>query len=460
MRAMDSHMGRCHLTSWMQTKECNTPKKGLTPGCIYIICLDSTPKDSRSPLSVTFLVGGVVRNDLIWFTKFRQQKETEYFVLEYKYQLFVEGGHYISCVVKIGDEVWISEKSLMRIHHDKNRLCFTSEKKGNCLEGYTELSTIDIVQDLFRKYGVVDSTQHLFVNTERKKQKIGRPVKQKTPPVPKIPVYIDLCRTSTHDHETTTSTQVPICDDAHEVSSQVDSPTQVPICSSQSDSSTLIPICDDAHEVSSQSDSSTRCENERTKFFSANFEDEEGSGMTYAQSFYLFKFRRLMNQISKTRITLSAGQISRLTSLGYIPDFSNDGLYTFTYVTGCVCGHFVSVPIEKQTATMMISFVFPIEDSELYQELIEMWSYFDIFRHPLLNYQSIIHLSPSLEDNKHGYTVFNISVCFFRKSVPGLQKSKIIQTLVRNIDIILRWYEGNPEITSVSAFNEWVDQNP
>jgi hypothetical protein len=402
---MDSRMGRCHLTSWMQTKECTTPKKGLTPGCIYIICLDSTPKDHSSPLSVTFLVDGVVRNDLIYFTKFRLQKETSYFVLEHKYQLFVEGGHYISCVVKIGDEVWISEKSLMRINHDKNRLCFTTEKKGYCLEGYSELSTTDMVQDLFRKRGVVDATQHLFSNDDYKKPKIGRSMKHDAP---KIPVYINLCPQSE-----------------------------------------LVPICE----------ATSRCENERTKFFSANFEDE-GSGMTYAQAFFLAKFRGLIDQISKSNDALTSEQISRLTLLGYMPDYSNGSLYTFTHVIGCVCENCVSAPFEKQTATMMVSFAFPIRDSELYRELIEMWSYFDIFRHPLLNYKSIIHISPSIEDDKNGYTLFNISVCFFRKSVSGIQKNKIIQTLIRNIDNILRWYNGNPEITTVEAFNEWIEHNP
>jgi len=374
--------------------------------------------DVNAPVSVAFLVDGEVRNDLIYYTKFRKQLDNSYFVLEHKYKLFVESKHYVSCVVQIGDEAWVSEKTKMNMNSDRLKTSLVSSIKCECLEGSTDLSSTEIVRDLFRKHGCLESTASLLTN-EYKKPKMGRPSKHGV-----------------------VSSSVPF-EFTLEVLPKMRRLVERDIATSS---------------IPSEFTPETRCENERTKFFMANFEDEEEKGMTYAQSFYLSKFRGLLVQISKMRNILSLEQISRLTSLGYVPNVDTD-LYTFTYVIGCICEHCDKAPIGKQTVTMMVSFAFPMGDSELHRDLVDLWSYFDIFRHPLLNYNSIIHLSPSLEDTKYGYTIFNISVCFFRKSVSGLQKNKIIRSLICNVDKILRWYDESPDDTSVDAFNKWVDQS-
>ena len=205
------------------------------------------------------------------------------------------------------------------------------------------------------------------------------------------------------------------------------------------------------------------CDRVYSKYFIGNFIDTDQKGMSRIAAYYFEKFAKLLERVLNMRIDLSSEQIQRLEQLGYVQNAKNPSLYTFSYVMGCTCATCLNPQTEFLNGSCMASFAFPTlgEEDPLYNDLETMWSYYDVFRHPFLNYGALITIMPSISDPKFGYTIFSLSYAVKIGRDFKLHHNVVLSTLIGYIEKTLRFVIScyPQEITEETRL-AWIQENP
>jgi hypothetical protein len=389
----ETAIGKCFIASWIQNRGHGTPSQGLVPGSSYIIALESVPKDANLHFEVAFLVNGAVRNDLIYVKSF-EPKKSPYFILREKYQINALRGSEVRCLVQSGDEIWISEPSIMR---SRQRKLEDSAPPFNsvCLFTKSLLSTSAQVLGLLYSLDRLDIARFLF------------PFSQK----------------------------------------QIE---------------TILQIESSESPVSSTRAELTKCERVYTKYFVGNFEDTDCSGMSRIAAYHLYNLCRLMNIVLDTKINLSLGHHHHLASLGYVPTSYNPQLYSYFYVMNCSCSYCWGNT--TRGSSWMLSFAYPTslgEDDMVYNDLVGLWSHSDVFRLPFLNYNSLVHLTPAINDSKNSITFFTLSLGATYDRDFKLEPSDAFTSIHKQLSGMLSDFIYHlPAGASLEELKKWMEDNP
>jgi len=402
LRSATPKIGSCSIISKRISVDGEIFIKKIMYSSSYLVRLDEPAEVNHDDLSVYFISDNSVCNGKINVSEPKSDKIPEY-VLNQFFQIIVESGVKLRCLVVGPKQIWISEKLEVI---SQNRLNYETShrraKNKTCLEQITPSASI---KDVVRRFG---------------------------------DAYPKLLSFLPEDEEESSSKEVP--------SSQVED---------AKGKKEEIPVADGCKRRQGL-----------YKIFLSDFDPTEKINRAYMwrKQLYLFtKFHDLLVEVGNAEIALTSSQRKRLESRGYIGGIANPNLHAHAYCVGCLCDFCDNASKDNQRAFMMLSFAFPHGENLLYKDLVSFWAYTDIFRFPFIDYKSLIHLTPPISDAEHGYTIFTFSIMMRRNSATNYAKShkNIFENIVTHVKTHLDFYSKDvPKNYTAESFLAWMEDKP